>query len=319
MPLPSYIEVERVERPSAEQFRRSYDLPMKPVVITGALDDWRAMSDWSHEWFSEKYGGKTVSLSSNPRHTSRTIQMKLSDYIDRILDGSDGQLYMNQYPASEFPGLSDYYQTPRYCNPDRTLDTVLWLGPANTVLAFHKDNRHPYDWINNVFVQIRGRKRVVMAAPDQDPFMYQRVRETNDYWYSYIENPDTVDYSMYPLFQRAVLFQAEVGSGEILFIPANYWHWVTALEKSISMSFWWRRHRLTDIINRFFMQPPSQREAFLGTNAGTIVMKDVEDFGGLERLADALDLLKEDGRSVFGLLETAVRNSLQAARSQSAS
>ena len=310
-----YTEIERVERPSSEEFRLRYDIPMKPLVITGALDEWKAMSEWSHEWFREKYGGMSVSLSCNPRHTSKVVEMKLSDYIDRILSGADGGLYMNQCPANHFPGLTDYYEVPGYCNPERMLDRVLWLGPAGTVLAFHKDNRHPYDWINNIFVQIRGRKRVVLASPEQDSFMYQRTRETSDYWYSYIEDPDTVDLSKYPLFQKAALLQTVVNPGEILFIPANYWHWVRALDKSISMSFWWRRHRVTDMINRFFLtQGRAEQSSFLASHAETIGMTDVEDFGGVTRLADALDLLKQNGGPVIDLLDQSVRASLRNAR-----
>lgn len=308
---PTYVEIERIARLPSEGFRRLYDAPMKPVVITGALTEWKAMSDWSHEWFSQKYGQKVIGLSSNPRHTSKVVRMELADYVSRILSGTDEGLYMNQYPAAEFPGLTDYYQIPEYCHPDRTLDVVLWLGPAKTMLAFHKDNRHPYDWINNIFVQIRGRKQVVLASPEQDAFMYQRIREGSDYWYSYIEDPYQVDHSKFPLFSQATLLQTVVHPGEILFIPANYWHWVYALDKSISMSFWWRRHRLTDLINRFFMQSPSEKDAFLKLNSGTIVMKDIEDFGGIARLADALDLLKDEGRSVLRLLDQSVRASLE--------
>jgi cupin-like protein len=308
---PTYAEIERIARLPVEEFRRLYDVPMKPVVITGALTGWKAISDWSHEWFSKEYGQKMVGLSANPRHTSKVVQMRLADYISRILSGTDEGLYMNQYPTAEFPGLNGYYQIPEYCNPERTLDVVLWLGPAGTVLAFHKDNRHPYDWINNIFVQIRGRKQVVLASPEQDEFMYQRIQEGSDYWYSNIEDPYKVDRSKFPLFFQATLLQTVVYPGEILFIPANYWHWVCALDKSISMSFWWRRHRLTDIINRFFMQSPSKKEEFINVHLGTITMKDVEDFGGIARLADALDLLKEEGHSVMSLLDQSVRASLQ--------
>lgn len=306
---PTYTQVERVEGLSAQEFRDLYDRRTKPVVITGALSEWKALSQWSHEWFKQHYGTKVVSLSANPRHTEKVAKMRLADYVDHIQAGTDGGLYMNQYPIQEFPGLSDYYLVPPYCNPDRWVDVVLWLGPAGTALAFHKDNHNPYDWINNVFVQIVGRKRVVLAAPDQDSFMYQRTRERTDFWYSHIDDPDDVDLSKYPLFRNATLQETTVQCGEILFIPATYWHHVRALDKSISMSFWWRRHRISDLISRFLTKTNTseERAAFLETYRATITTADVEEFGGIGQLSDALDSLREHASPVWGLFEPSVR------------
>lgn len=307
---PAYVQIARVDRPPVEEFRRLYDESMKPIVITGALSDWRAVSEWSHDWFKQKYGLKVVGLSANPRHTQRVLQMKLGDYIDCIQSGADGLLYMDQQPVDGFRGLSDYYETPVYCHPQRRIDVSLWVGPADTVLGFHKDNHHPYDWINNIFVQIRGRKRIVLASPEQDPFMYQRVSEGTDYWHSYIYDPGNVDFSRYPQFREATLLEAIVHPGEILFIPGNYWHYVRALDKSISLSFWWRRHRISDLINRLLAKDPAERAAFLESHTSSVTADDVEEFGGIARLADALALLRERSRDVVDLFDSDVRASL---------
>ncbi|HKX33396.1 MAG TPA: cupin-like domain-containing protein [Blastocatellia bacterium] len=309
---PTYFQIERVEQPSPEEFLQRYEIPMKPVVITGALSRWKALSIWNHEWFKQEYGPKVIGLSVNPTHTYRVLKMKLADYIDRIQSGTDKLLYMDQCPIEEFPGLSDYFQAPEYCNSERELIVNLWVGPAGTILGFHKDNHNQFDAINNIFVQIHGRKRIVLAAPDQDAFMYQRAPENGAYWHSQIYDPDEVDFSLHPLFRQATLFETIIHPGEILFIPGNYWHYVRALDKSISMSFWWRHYRLVEIINGFFKNASSEKErsTFLESYGGVITPKDVEDFGGIEKLANALNGLGERRHSVLDLFAASVRVTL---------
>jgi [protein]-arginine 3-hydroxylase / protease len=308
---PYYFQIKRVERPSVEEFRRHYEIPMKPVVITGALTGWKAMSLWTHGWFKQHYETKVVNLSVTPNYTVRPVQMKISDYMDSILSNTGALLYMDQCPVEEFPGLEDYFQTPEYCHPERHHLVNLWIGPAETVLGFHKDNHNSYDWINNIFVQICGRKHVVMVSGDQDMFMYKRAPEEEDAFHSHISDPRNVDFSKYPLFRKATLFEAIVYPGEIVFIPGNYWHYVHALDKSISMSFWWRHHRIADIINRYFGRPVSKRGDFLQSHKGTITMKDVEDFGGIERLIDGFNSLGEYRHSALDLLDISARATLE--------
>jgi hypothetical protein len=86
---------------------------------------------------------------------------------------------------------------------------------------------------------------------------------------------------------------------------------VHALDKSISMSFWWRHHRIADIINRYFGRPVSKRGDFLQSHKGTITMKDVEDFGGIERLIDGFNSLGEYRHSALDLLDISTRAALE--------
>jgi Cupin-like domain len=309
---PIYYQIERVKQPSPEEFHQCYDIPMKPVVITDALSGWKALSIWNHKWFKQEYGAIVVSLSVNPRHTFRALEMKLADYIDRILSGTDKLLYMDQCPIEKFPGLGNYFQIPAYCHSERTLEANLWVGPAGTILGFHKDNHNPYAIVNNIFVQIRGRKHIVLASPDQDAFMYQRAPEEGAYWHSHIYDPDNIDYSQYPLFREATLLETVIHPGEILFIPGNYWHHVRALDKSISISFWWQHYRLVEIILNFFSKATSEKErsTFLESYRESITAKDVEDFGGIERLSNAMNTLGEYPHSFLNLFAPSVRTTL---------
>jgi lysine-specific demethylase 8 len=309
----TFTQIERIERPTVEEFRRLYDEPKKPVVITGAMSDWKAMSEWNHEWFKQHYGPLNVTLTRNPRHTSRARVMRLDEYVDLILTSKDDGLYMTQSPFENIPELSEYVTRPDYCVADRFSMTNLWFGPGGTVVGLHKDNHNPFDHTNNIFTQIRGRKRVVLAAPDQDEFMYQRPLESEDHWHSQVDL-DNPDFSRFPLFREAQLMETVVGPGEMLFIPANYWHYVRSLEPSISVSFWWRAYRVAEIFFQLLKAfQANQLPAFIKANIGSINMNDIKEFGGIARLAAAFQatpMPDEMRQIVRNLFNAEVRASL---------
>lgn len=288
---PTYHQIERIRNLSGDVFRRRYETPLRPVVAVGGALGWKAMGAWSHDWFRVNYGDTEVSLSVNPRHTSSVRRMTVAQYISGLISDRERNLYMDQCPPEKFPGLDAYYETPEYCPRERELTVNLWVGPAGTILGFHKDNHDPYSWVDNMFVQLQGRKHIVLASPDQDPFMYQRPPDDREYWHSYIADPNVVDYSKYPLFCKATLLETIVNPGDMLFIPGNYWHYVRSLDDSISMSFWWNHHRMVDIVRRYLRAPERERAAFLEAHREAITMKDIEDFGGLQKFAAALNAL----------------------------
>jgi Cupin-like domain len=304
----TFVPIERVACPSYEEFFHRYDRPQRPVVITDATRGWRASTLWSHRWFQERHGSTEVHLSLEKTHTRRAASMSLARYIDLILGGADGGLYMDQFPLERIPSLATDFSTP-YVNPNRrNVNLNLWLGPAGTFISLHKDNHNSFDHTNNVFAQIRGRKRVVLVSPEQDALMYPRSREQGAWWHSQVdwENPD---FDRFPLFRNVRLLETTLLPGELIFIPGNYWHSLRSLDPSISLSCWWRVHRIADVVVTALQAP--------GESAGVnnvITSADVSEFGGLDRRACALEsgeLPEGLCELVRSLLEPMVRRSLE--------
>lgn len=81
--------IEVIETVTPEEFETKYYQERKPVVITGLMNDWPAMKDWSVEYFREKYGKQNVWVSVLPNGLShppnREIQMNFSDFLDIML------------------------------------------------------------------------------------------------------------------------------------------------------------------------------------------------------------------------------------------
>lgn len=65
---------------------------------------------------------------------------------------------------------------------------------------------------------------------------------------SEILNIDDVDFEKYPKFKNALKYECEMYPGDILFIPALWFHNVVALEPSLGVNIFWKNlpHELYD-------------------------------------------------------------------------
>jgi hypothetical protein len=262
------------------------------VLINGAASEWSALRDWDFEWFKTRYGEVTVTVSSPPRLTISCGQemSTLGAYIDLITSGRAGRRYLSQFNSFEqMPGLIDGIARPRYAPPERRGVPQLWLGPANTYIGFHKDNSHELDGIANLFTQIRGRKRFCLVDPDQDRLMYRLPPDGPDYWHSAIDF-DREQYMATPLFLEAVVQEAIVEPGQMLYVPAHYWHSVRSLDASISVSYWWRPWKVSDLFDslREVVLMGGDVEGFARARAGVVNVNDVDELGGVAVLGNAL-------------------------------
>ena len=88
--------------------------------------------------------------------------------------------------------------------------------------------------MDNLLVQVVGRKRVVLFPPSDAPYLYL----TGDK--SQVLDIDTPDPVAFPEFSRASRWEAELAAGEVLYIPALWFHNVTAVEFGVAVNVFWR-------------------------------------------------------------------------------
>ena len=130
----------------------------------------------------------------------------------------------------------------------RTIKIQIWLGPANTISPAHIDSSH------NIFCQVMGHKYIRLFPPHEKDKLYP-----DSMWNTAgvdvgleveWENSDESEKmernrrrheqrAKYPLLQDADYIECVVEPGDCLFIPRGWWHYVTSLTPSASVSFWW--------------------------------------------------------------------------------
>lgn len=111
-------------------------------------------------------------------------------------------------------------------------DINAWLGPKGTVSPLHQDPK------NNILCQVYGSKQVLLYPPQDTEYLYPHEEQMLSN--TARVDPLNPDFKVFPEFTKAKMFKCLLGPGEMLFIPVKWWHHVTALEKSFSISFWWQ-------------------------------------------------------------------------------
>jgi len=232
--------VERRDRLSREEFLRSYYSVNRPVIMLDQMQDWKALSSWSPEYFKERYGNEQVEVmadrSSDPQYEihseSHKRTVRLADFVDLVTSATEtNDQYMvannNALESSHMKQLlSDVIAFPEYLDSSRMDGNVfLWFGPAGTVTPLH------HDVINILIAQVYGRKRFTLIPSFQTHLVYNRHAV-----YSEVDC-DAADYNRFPLFRDAQRIEVTLEPGEVLFIPVGWWHHVRSLEASISVSF----------------------------------------------------------------------------------
>jgi histone arginine demethylase JMJD6 len=243
--------VERRNRPSYAEFANEFLFPRKPVVITGALENWQARSRWTPEFFKQSYGDVPLHVENQPYTLGGFLPkrddgkpLSLGQFIDLVLTSTEKNPapYLRNVHIEQFlPELNvDLQPLPEYFQPN-------WLdGPLTQPLhsrlhggrfelfvggaggkfpVLHFDTWHIHTFLS----QIYGVKKYTLFAPDQTPFLYARGNQSQ----VDLEKPDL---QKFPLFAQATRIELELGPGEILFVPAGWWHTAKMLSPSITVS-----------------------------------------------------------------------------------
>lgn len=107
-------------------------------------------------------------------------------------------------------------------------DTRVWMGSAGTNSGLHSDLK------DNIFVQLRGRKRLFLVSPSDTHYVYPQIDNIVN---SEVSLP-VPDFERHPELQKATVYHAVVKPGDAVYIPRGWWHGLIALEDSISINHW---------------------------------------------------------------------------------
>ena len=245
---------------SPEAFAQQYQRPGQPVVIDGML---AADVDWNLDYLCEQLGDHSFLIRcygqkryqqdkrrwSNIGSGVDVVQMPFRDYAQllRNRQAHERDMYLakcaiGHTPLGQTNPLQEVGDRLQLHHP--ISDFNLWVGPSGHVECLH------YDPMDGTLVQLHGTKKVVLFAPQQSADLYPfpiavhlrhglRLR----CWFSQVTLLQP-DYEAFPRFRQAWPQRIEVilKAGEMLYIPAGWWHEVTALgsEMSCSVNRFWR-------------------------------------------------------------------------------
>lgn len=228
----------RKENISSDEFLDEHYAPGRPVILGNAIGHWPSLTRWTPEYLAARLGDRQVEVQAG-RNSGGNYErqkdafrqsMPFSRFINEIRQpGAANDLYMTAYnSASNAAAIEPLHAD--LGNIDAALDGeasgargMLWIGGEGTFTPLH------HDLTNNLLVQIRGRKRIVMVPPSQYGKLYN-----DDHVFSRLVDITDVDESNYPLAHDVQTYEIVLAQGDALFIPIGWWHQVTALDFSVS-------------------------------------------------------------------------------------
>ena len=230
--LPAITTVSRVGAMDAAAFRALAAKGL-PFLLTGIVNRW-PLSRLTPQSLRERFShlpvrarvGDYINTAFAP---DRAMQdMSMLEYLDLVSQGvEDLPPYLGNLELRELNSLCHWPTYFSKMGPPR-----FWIGPAGTVTPLHCD----YD--DNIFAQVWGSKRIVLSPPHHDEFLYPK--EANAILFGSPFDPEAPDFDRFPLARQATMIECVVNPGDMLYVPAGWYHYVRALTFSLSSNRWAR-------------------------------------------------------------------------------
>jgi len=248
------MKLKRVSNLTKQAFFDEFLLPHQPVIITDAMDTWdlekfqpgyldRAFGHYDVQIYNDLFDLQTIDplstyLQDNfnkPENTERSheyirwysqlrdVDFFWSDEVFRSLKGAWGHPYFLPDDSFVIPDAAEGKKA--YVTECRYPYRGLFISGKGARTRLHRD---PFN-SNAILCQFYGQKKIYLYDPGQARYVM------NEGEFVDIDEPDT---SRFPDFSKAVCFYEDTLSpGEVLFFPAVWFHDVTSVSDSISITW----------------------------------------------------------------------------------
>jgi|GEM_PF-884458 len=283
--------LERLHCPSREEFDANFVNLDKPVILTGLIDAWPATQRWDLGYLDRRVGQVDVSYKVSPTGSHPPLDESgalealretatLGEYLDRVwnqtaeddrctfcLSGDDVFVLQNwdrYHPALKVL-LEDFEMLP-YFDPECVEIIGFWVSPHGVRSHLHYDSNGQH----NLNAQVSGEKQVWLFSPDQlgslYPYLATKLQPFN---FSKIDI-DAPDTERFPNFADAACYYDTLKAGEVLFIPAYWFHSFKHMGAfNTNINFWWKPDRVP-------LSPTSVRSVFAYELLELLVGSEVE-------------------------------------------
>lgn len=225
----------------------------KPVILRG-LDVGPCLEKWkSLEYLVEKGGKKPtkIHVSTSPQMDfinknfvyrslpfGEYVQRAAEELHDEFFLSEDEKYYLRALGDDprkdvadihvQFPELAKDIKFPELFDKDKLFSSVFRIASKGLQLWTH------YDIMDNILIQVSGKKRVVLFSPSDADKMYLNGDKSE------VLDIDNVDIEKFPRFLEAVRYEGVLEPGDILFIPAMWFHNVISLDFGIAVNVFWK-------------------------------------------------------------------------------
>ncbi|XP_036174460.1 tRNA wybutosine-synthesizing protein 5 isoform X2 [Myotis myotis] len=232
-----HLPVPRLEGVSQEHFVQHLYPQRKPVVLEG-IDLGTCTSKWTVEYLSQVGGRKEVKI-----HVAAVPQMDFisknfvyrtlpfDKLVQRAAEEKHKEFFISEDVADirkQFPLLEEDIKFPKFFKEEQFFSSVFRISSPGLQLWTH------YDVMDNFLIQVTGKKRVVLFSPRDAQYLYLSGTKSE------VLNIDDPDLAKYPLFSKARRYECSLNAGDVLFIPALWFHNVISEEFGVGVNVFWK-------------------------------------------------------------------------------
>jgi hypothetical protein len=241
MPRPTALEVPRIRYPELARFDRDHYARNAPAIIVGVpqrhdLEIFRLSLESLEGQMGER---EFPVLSTNTDFLSYerdTIRMKFSEFVRRTFREPDSRTryYFKNKTDALPPGIDDSGRITGLAHFfDKAVLKNVWISQGTLTVGLH------FDAAENLNIQIRGRTRFSLYPPGTRGYyacpMFSQVAHISRV---FRDGPD-LDPTRFPDFDPLKAREVILEEGEILYLPAYWWHQVTSLgDVNINLNTW---------------------------------------------------------------------------------
>jgi tRNA wybutosine-synthesizing protein 5 len=247
--------VSMYENVTKEQFSRFIHPKREPALLRG-VNIGECTSKWTSEYICEKVGNVDVKVhvSSGPQMNflNKNFLYKTLPFDELVKRASTPACAQENYflaPGEfyylrslgfdrrgrdtadikkQFPNLAGDIRIPDFFDENGFFSSVFRIGSPGVQLWTH------YDVMDNLLIQVQGRKRMALFSPSDALNMYLIGDK------SQVLDIDNPDCNLYPKFILAQRYECIMEPGDILYIPALWFHNALALDFGIAVNVFWK-------------------------------------------------------------------------------
>jgi hypothetical protein len=166
------------------------------------------------------------------------VQLPFNEFLDHMFErrAKTGLRYYYKNPTSLLPDGHDDSERITELAPyiRKSMTRNLWISGRGLTVGLH------FDPADNLNFQLRGHKRFALYPPGVKRYYPLPMLSQTAHISGVFRKGPELDQEQFPKFLPDTVTEVELNEGDVLYIPAYWWHQVESLgSENVNFNCWW--------------------------------------------------------------------------------
>jgi len=238
--------IERIESASQEDVLKLVTEARRPLIFSDLDNDFEFLNKWNLDFFENLDCMVPVQKpeADGVNYFVKYNRIPMKEFVKGIRSGDSlyigaREIMRNGGERSNKDGLGDLaglMKVPSWVDRSRISSSNLWVGAGNNHTLLH------YDPWNSILMLAEGKKEFIVLPETETSKVYPfgvlnfKSLYLGKVLHSKIR-PLNVQKRYQAKFSQAEGFRGTISAGEVIFIPAGFWHYVKSTDLNIGINF----------------------------------------------------------------------------------